>query len=71
MTDCTRVPEKARPKNTFDDYAAAGFRDDLLSIVPHDASVHSDSIHLTTSRAKVPMRGCAKWVPVGSAVRRL
>ena len=68
MTDCTRVPEQARPKNTFDDYAAAGFRDDLLSILPHDASVHPDSIRLTTSRGKVPGRkresgwvGFANW----------
>lgn len=68
MANCTRVPEEARPRNTFDDYAAAGFRDDLLSILPHGASVHSDSIHLASSRGKVPGRkrkggwvGFAKW----------
>jgi hypothetical protein len=41
---------------TFHDYAAAGFRDDLLPILPVDAGVHPNSLHLMTSRGKVPGR---------------
>lgn len=56
------------PGRTFQQYAAAGFREDLLSLLPPDAALHPDSIHLTSSRGKVPGRkreggwvGFANW----------
>lgn len=49
-------------------YAGAGFRDDLLPIIPYDGPVHLDSSRLIDSRGKVPGRrrdggwvGFANW----------
>lgn len=51
------------PRHTFQQYADAGFRDDLLSLLPPDADLHPDSRHLAPNRGKAPGRKRAGgWV---------
>jgi hypothetical protein len=57
MTDSLRLPEQAHPTTTFADYAAAGFAEDLLPILPHDAAINPESPahdNLVENRGKVP-----------------
>lgn len=56
-------PNGVGVENTFEQYAKAGFRKELLPILPPDASLHPGSHGLAPSRGKVPgKKRPAGWV---------